>query len=276
MIRPTTIPTALPIIHLITPSDLTEALTATKLSFYDDPDGIQVACDTLAAPLQHLIKRLTAVKLREIDATAAALAGIASACENVIGVFAASIPGEESHTTTPSELALRLEATGDPVLVALMGAARATSPGTSGAQPVADAILSMITFGRWAAAAAEAFAAGAASTRVSRDPKALRYFIQDEPDEALKNFHEAAIDIYVALTGQAAKQSRTSSGANANQPSGPLIRFLERLFACARNRCSAIPQLTHLAAAKEFTPSPNTLAAWIKAYKKTRDDTMPD
>ena len=76
------------------------------------------------------------------------------------------------------------------------------------------------------------------------------------------------IRYYQAWTGGRLSFSRQQVGPKgALQPAGPLVRYLQLLFERARTKLAEDAAHEDLARARDWTPSAETLAAWIKDFR---------
>ena len=81
-----------------------------------------------------------------------------------------------------------------------------------------------------------------------------------------------ATHTYCLLTGRPARISRIPDGYKGapGTPTGPLIRFLNELYDCARNRLIALDGNRDAADIEALNPKSETLVGWIRAFKLDR------
>jgi hypothetical protein len=120
-----------------------------------------------------------------------------------------------------------------------------------------------------AAAAAAQIKAGIARTKQDRRAE-FRLTAQAAGVEAIHAYH--------LLTGRPVRMSRIPDGYEGvpGTPTGPLIRFLNKLYDYARTRLVALDGNRDIAGVEALNPKPDTLVGWIRAYKAAEQSRKPN
>lgn len=105
------------------------------------------------------------------------------------------------------------------------------------------------------------FGTGLKRERATREDQRVR--------DAGREFGHALIETYVQLAGQEPSFSRRNPAVEgAGTPEGPLIRYLTHLYSLARQALGSDPDYATFVDDRIWDPSLETLAAWIKQYRK--------
>ena len=265
MARPAAIKPRAPIppgrrVHtLLLPEHFAEALAAAGIDRLPNKQSLEAVTISVDPFVQAVLSGQVSPPVgafhRTIDALAAVESGCAAALTPVLTPLPVPMPHEEAA------LARALGDSLDPLIVALSDAAATCGGDNPEGRLLADTMLAVDRLRAWAVASRTQFETGLSRERFAR--------AAPEAQSPPRDLGFALIRIYLELTGQQQPcRSRALDKNGEIRPGGPLIRYLEHLFRAAHEQLGKIPEQAGLARNRGWTPSPETLVAWIKEFRR--------
>ena len=248
---------------LLLPKDFGTALKEAGIDGCPDVEALFRAALSAFLPAQRVVSAQHSPGIGEIRHVGMVLGEIEQAClaalKPIVAQMAVLIPEEDA----PGTLACMLLRSRDPVVIALLSAVGAPEDGNLDGQvaTLARVLLATDQLRDWAGAARKQYEAGVASQKQSRASPAAR--------SPARELGLVLIQSYVQLTGRQPAFSRKPPNAEgAGEPTGPLIRYLQHLFGCARRALAADPEQARLVQKRAWNPSAETLGSWVTRAQK--------
>lgn len=255
-----TLPAPVPIKAVLFPADFREAL---NVAGTDADPGEQALFNAAVSVFDMAHKVISAhfvPRIGQIREVLDALGEIERACLTVSSLTIARLSAPLPAENAPDALALELSRSRDPLVLALLDAASALDDGEADGRLLAQALSMIAKLGSWSGASREQFATGTTREKVSQQDPAAR--------SRARSLGTALIETYVALSGGKVGFSRIKPETeDAGAPTGPLIRYLEHLFERARHNLSLDPERAQLSSLREWNPSLEALADWIRRFR---------
>jgi hypothetical protein len=247
-----------PVFPLLVPSDFSEALAETKLGVVSDEALLRQVAGSADEYAQRVLAAQLNPSIPNVRYYEESLQTIVAACRDAIVLIARHL--DPSRVGLPDVLNVDtlspiVDGTIDPLILALRGAAARDFGEDQSSRQLASTLLAFDQLSNWADSAGKQFHAGIAADRISRSDRAVT--------GAARSLGYELISSYERLTGRPAARSRT-----CEKVTGPLIHFLEYLFAAARARVASTSSSAKLVGTREWKPARETLSTWVTAYHK--------
>lgn len=264
--RLTALPRPVPVLDVLTPSDIQAAVEATLLPSRHSDVGAGAACQAINVAL-HGLMRAKAADPITIDATAAALFNMAAGCRAALQPLAFRLGQIPDDVDRICDLGTDLANSLDPVVLALLDASRAAHNDGRASERLILALAMVRRLEEWSSLAGRQFKQGAQAAEAAR-LAGLR--------QQAFNFATTIFAAYQQLTGQRLAISRTKEGGpDSGVPSGPLMRFTTVMYERLRVRCASHPNLAAIASTKELNPTLETIAAWLRDLRRPERGSAP-
>lgn len=245
---------------IVTVQYLIDAAKSSDLSHTCDDRLLAAVCTRIDSAFHALVRSDADLLPRGAEATWSVLAKMAVECHTILEPLVSQAHLIEADSEPATLLARQLSMSLDPVVLALLGAAQATSTGAARENVLAETVFALLRFEGWASAAADQFSAGIKATNAAR---------REEVRKKAMLFGTTIIDAYNQVTGHDVAISRHPPGHHdEGKPTGPLIRFASHMYKTLRGHCAATTNLAHVAESEALAPSPETLVDWVKHYRQ--------
>jgi hypothetical protein len=229
--------------------------TVSKTDFANDSKRILKTRDSLNDCLKAIVVVKRSDPWKETLASAKAMAKTTEDIQAVMAVFKSVIHSNNDIKTVASllhhsDFASRLA----PIVAAYCEVSKASAP----LEELARALLGMKVLPE---------ATALVANRLFSDSRIMAE-MSNVPGSPARAYAFKIIDGYRDLTGELPRMSRSKNVSTENQPSGPLVRFIQEIFEKTHFHLKIVDYADILESGWT-QPKPETIARWIQLYRRS-------